>query len=63
MDEVQAEYVFSYEGRKFGRLNKSAYRKARGRAGKLMPDILKTSVHSLRHSFSKAPRHLIIEAN
>ena len=48
-----AEYVFSYEGRKLGRLNKSAYRKARDRAGKLMPDILKTNVHSLRHSFGE----------
>jgi len=48
-----AEYVFSYEGRKLGRLNKSAYRKARDRAGMVMPDILKTNVHSLRHSFGE----------
>ena len=47
------EYVFSYEGQKLGRLNKSAYRKARVRAGKVMPDILKTNVHSLRHSFGE----------
>jgi len=47
------EYVFSYEGQKLGRLNKSAYRKARDRAGKVMPDILKTNVHSLRHSFGE----------
>ena len=47
------EYIFSYEGQKLGRLNKSAYRKARVRAGKVMPDILKTNVHSLRHSFGE----------
>jgi len=47
------KYVFSYDGRKLGRLNKSAYRKARKRAGKVMPSILKTNVHSLRHSFGE----------
>ena len=48
-----AEYVFSYQGRKLGRINKSAYRKARDRAGMIVPDILKTNVHSLRHSFGE----------
>ena len=47
------EYVFSYEEQKLSRLNKSAYRKARVRAGKVIPDILKTNVHSLRHSFGE----------
>ena len=47
------EYVFSYKGQKLGKLNKSAYRKARVRAGKVIPDILKTNVHSLRHSFGE----------
>jgi integrase len=48
-----SEYVFSYNGRKLGRLNKSAYRKARDRAGKVTPGILQTNVHSLRHSFGE----------
>ena len=47
------EYVFSYKGQKLCRLNKSAYRNARVRAGKVIPDILKTNVHSLRHSFGE----------
>ena len=53
LEGINAEYVFSYNGEKLGRLNKSAYRKARIRAGKVMPDILKTNVHSLRHSFGE----------
>jgi integrase len=53
LEGINAEYVFSYNGEKLGRLNKSAYRKARVRAGKVMPDILKTNVHSLRHSFGE----------
>jgi integrase len=47
------KYIFSYEGRKFGWFNKSAYRKALHRARKVMPDILKTNVHSHRHSFGE----------
>ena len=45
------EFVFVYRGRPVSRMNDSAFRNARARAVKKLPNIKNASIHSLKHTY------------
>ena len=45
------EFVFVYRGNSVSKLNDSAFKNARARAAKKLPNIKNASVHSLKHTY------------
>ncbi len=45
------EFVFVYRGHPVSRMNESAFRNARARAAKKLPNLKNTSIHSLKHTY------------
>jgi integrase len=45
------EFVFVYRGHPVSRMNESAFRNARARAVKKLPNIKNASIHSLKHTY------------
>ena len=50
-------FVFTYGGKPVKKINNSAYQSARKRASLKLPDIAKSHVHSLRHTFGTRLRN------
>ena len=45
------KFVFVYRGHPVSRMNESAFRKARARAAKKLPNLKNASIHSLKHTY------------
>jgi integrase len=50
-------FVFTYKGKPVGKINSSAFKAARKRASLKLPDIAKSHVHALRHTFGTRLRN------